>query len=77
MPPRSKKPKTPPPPTDEEIENRHPVGAEAFAFGMPDDLDDSRDIEPSGWRWYVPVSGIFKCVRWMWRRWKKPKSGSV
>ena len=29
--------------TDEEIENRHPVGAEAFAFGMPDDLDDGED----------------------------------
>jgi len=26
--------------TDEEIENRHPEGAEAFAFGMPDDSDD-------------------------------------
>ena len=29
--------------TDEEIENRHPEGAEAFAFGMPDDLDDGED----------------------------------
>ena len=26
--------------TDEEIENRLPEGAEAFAFGMPDDSDD-------------------------------------
>ena len=26
--------------TDEEIENRHPEGGEAFAFGMPDDGDD-------------------------------------
>ena len=29
--------------TDEEIENRHPEGAEAFAFGMPDDSDDGED----------------------------------
>lgn len=29
--------------TDEEIENRHPEGGEAFAFGMPDDSDDSDD----------------------------------
>ena len=29
--------------TDEEIENRHPVGAEAFAFGMPDDFEDGDD----------------------------------
>jgi FKBP-type peptidyl-prolyl cis-trans isomerase SlyD len=29
--------------TDEEIENRHPVGAEAFAFGMPDDFEDGED----------------------------------
>lgn len=29
--------------TDEEIENRHPDGAQAFAFGMPDDSDDSDD----------------------------------
>lgn len=26
--------------TEEEIENRHPEGAEAFAFGMPDDESD-------------------------------------
>jgi len=34
--------------TDEEIENRHPEGAEAFAFGMPDDLEDGEDdpIDP-------------------------------
>jgi FKBP-type peptidyl-prolyl cis-trans isomerase SlyD len=29
--------------TDEEIENRHPEGAEAFAFGMPDDLEGGED----------------------------------
>ncbi len=29
--------------TDEEIENRHPEGGEAFAFGMPDDSDDGDD----------------------------------
>jgi FKBP-type peptidyl-prolyl cis-trans isomerase SlyD len=29
--------------TDEEIENRYPEGAEAFAFGMPDDLVDGED----------------------------------
>lgn len=29
--------------TDEEIENRHPDGAQAFAFGMPDDSDDGDD----------------------------------
>ena len=29
--------------TDEEIENRHPDGAQAFAFGMPDESDDSDD----------------------------------
>jgi FKBP-type peptidyl-prolyl cis-trans isomerase SlyD len=29
--------------TDEEIENRHPEGGEAFAFGMPDDADDIDD----------------------------------
>jgi FKBP-type peptidyl-prolyl cis-trans isomerase SlyD len=29
--------------TDEEIENRHPEGAEAFAFGMPDDSDGGED----------------------------------
>ena len=29
--------------TDEEIENRHPVGTEAFAFGMPDDFEDGED----------------------------------
>lgn len=29
--------------TDEEIENRHAEGAEAFAFGMPDDSDDEDD----------------------------------
>jgi FKBP-type peptidyl-prolyl cis-trans isomerase SlyD len=32
--------------TDEEIENRHPEGAQAFAFGMPnDDTDDADDGE--------------------------------
>lgn len=31
--------------TDEEIENRHPEGAEAFAFGMPDDVDHGEDDE--------------------------------
>jgi FKBP-type peptidyl-prolyl cis-trans isomerase SlyD len=30
--------------TDEEIENRHPEGAEAFAFGMPDDSDDDEFV---------------------------------
>jgi FKBP-type peptidyl-prolyl cis-trans isomerase SlyD len=29
--------------TDEEIENRHPDGAQAFAFGMPDDSDEGDD----------------------------------
>ena len=29
--------------TDEEIENRHPEGGEAFAFGMPDDSDEGDD----------------------------------
>ena len=29
--------------TDEEIENRHPEGGEAFTFGMPDDSDDGDD----------------------------------
>lgn len=29
--------------TDEEIENRHPEGGEAFAFGMPDDSDECDD----------------------------------
>jgi FKBP-type peptidyl-prolyl cis-trans isomerase SlyD len=29
--------------TEEEIENRHPEGGEAFAFGMPDDSDDGDD----------------------------------
>jgi FKBP-type peptidyl-prolyl cis-trans isomerase SlyD len=29
--------------TEEEIENRHPEGGEAFAFGMPDDIDDAED----------------------------------
>lgn len=29
--------------TDEEIENRHPEGGEAFAFGMPDNSDDGDD----------------------------------
>ena len=29
--------------TDEEIENRYPQGGEGFAFGMPDDSDDSDD----------------------------------
>ena len=31
--------------TDEEIENRHPEGAEAFAFGMPGDESDESDDE--------------------------------
>ncbi|MDO8713092.1 MAG: peptidylprolyl isomerase [Polynucleobacter sp.] len=31
--------------TDEEIENRHPEGAEAFAFGMPGDESDESDEE--------------------------------
>ena len=31
------------PATDEEIENRHPQGGEGFAFGMPDDSDESDD----------------------------------
>lgn len=31
--------------TDEEIENRHPEGAEAFAFGMPGDESDEKDDE--------------------------------
>jgi FKBP-type peptidyl-prolyl cis-trans isomerase SlyD len=31
--------------TDEEIENRHAEGAEAFAFGMPDDDADEGDDE--------------------------------
>jgi FKBP-type peptidyl-prolyl cis-trans isomerase SlyD len=31
--------------TDEEIENRHPEGAEAFAFGMPGDEPDESDDE--------------------------------
>ena len=29
--------------TDEEIENRHPEGGEAFAFGLPNDSDDGDD----------------------------------
>jgi FKBP-type peptidyl-prolyl cis-trans isomerase SlyD len=29
--------------TDEEIENRYPVGTEAFAFGMPDDFEGGED----------------------------------
>ncbi len=29
--------------TEEEIENRHPEGGEAFAFGMPADSDDGDD----------------------------------
>jgi len=31
------------PATDDEIENRHPQGGEGFAFGMPDDSDESDD----------------------------------
>ncbi|WP_062309315.1 FKBP-type peptidyl-prolyl cis-trans isomerase [Polynucleobacter sinensis] len=31
--------------TDEEIENRHPEGAESFTFGMPDDMDADEDSE--------------------------------
>ena len=40
--------------TDEEIENRHAEGSEAFAFGMPDDADEADDefadktINPGG-----------------------------
>ncbi len=40
--------------TDEEIENRHAEGSEAFAFGMPDDADEGDDefaekaINPGG-----------------------------
>ena len=30
--------------TDEEIENRHPEGAENFTFGMPNDDDDEEDF---------------------------------
>ena len=30
--------------TDEEIENRHPEGAENFTFGMPNDEDDEEDF---------------------------------
>lgn len=35
--------------SDEEIENRHPAGAESFTFGMPneEDGDDDNSIEPS------------------------------
>jgi FKBP-type peptidyl-prolyl cis-trans isomerase SlyD len=29
--------------TEDEIENRHPEGAESFAFGMPDDADEGDD----------------------------------
>lgn len=29
--------------TEEEIENRHPDGAQAFAFGMPDESDEGDD----------------------------------
>ena len=31
--------------TEEEIESRHPEGAEGFVFGMPDDSDDDADDE--------------------------------
>ena len=31
--------------TDEEIENRHPEGAESFTFGMLDDMDADEDSE--------------------------------
>ena len=31
--------------TDDEIENRHPVGGESFTFGMPNDDADSADEE--------------------------------
>jgi FKBP-type peptidyl-prolyl cis-trans isomerase SlyD len=38
--------------TEEEIENRHPDGAEAFAFGMPDDESDDEfigdNLNPAG-----------------------------
>ncbi len=34
--------------TDEEIENRHPEGGEAFAFGMPDDESGEGDDEFTG-----------------------------
>ncbi|WP_173942885.1 FKBP-type peptidyl-prolyl cis-trans isomerase [Polynucleobacter antarcticus] len=35
--------------SDEEIENRHPAGAESFTFGMPneEDGDDDNSIDPS------------------------------
>ncbi len=29
--------------TDDEIENRHPKGAESFSFGMPNDVSDDAD----------------------------------
>ena len=34
--------------TDEEIENRHPEGSDAFAFGMPDDDSEDGDDELTG-----------------------------
>jgi len=34
--------------TDEEIENRHPEGGQAFAFGMPDDGSDDGDDDFTG-----------------------------
>ncbi len=34
--------------SDEEIENRHPDGAQAFAFGMPDDSADDSDDDYIG-----------------------------
>lgn len=34
--------------TDEEIENRHPDGAESFTFGMPDDGDEESDDDFPG-----------------------------
>jgi FKBP-type peptidyl-prolyl cis-trans isomerase SlyD len=35
--------------TDDEIENRHPEGAESFSFGMPnDDADDEDEEFPGG-----------------------------
>lgn len=34
--------------TDDEIENRHPEGAEGFSFGMPSDDDSDDEDFPSG-----------------------------
>ena len=42
--------------TEEEIENRHPEGGGAFAFGMPDDESDDGDEEFIGGTPSVPGS---------------------